>query len=174
MDCETDGNGTLLVPMLHISSRLRLPQARTNIALGLVVARRTAAASLNGSHRAFITRINTEDPRMSQVVVHQPSKTVYLSGVTAAAAGDTVSLQTEEVLRKIDERLSLAGTNKSNLLHCTIWLKDIERDFKEMNSVWNAWIDPDNKPCRATVESAMARPAILVEIQATASLPQEI
>ena len=132
---------------------------------------------------------------MSQVVIHKPSGVVYLSGVTAADAGDTLALQMEATLQKIDERLALAGTDKSNLLNCMIWLKDIDRDFKEMNSYWNAWVDPDNKPCRATVESAstftepalpaldashcmtspvtaaVARPAILVEIQATASLP---
>jgi len=38
-----------------------------------------------------------------------------------------------------------------------------------MNDVWNKWLDPENKPVRATVESQMARPAILVEIQVTAA-----
>ena len=53
------------------------------------------------------------------------------------------------------------------------WLKDINRDFKGMNAVWNAWVDPAAKPARATVESAMARPVILVEIQATAARPAD-
>ena len=110
---------------------------------------------------------------MSQVVVHKPSSTVYLSGITGAEEGDTVTLQTQNVLQKIDERLALAGTDKSQLLHFTIWLRDINRDFAAMNTVWNAWVDPENKPARATVESAMARPVILVEIQATASLPPQ-
>ena len=38
-----------------------------------------------------------------------------------------------------------------------------------MNSVWNGWISPDNKPVRATVQADMARPSILVEIQVTAA-----
>ena len=57
---------------------------------------------------------------MSQVVIHHPSQTVYLSGVTGAEEGDCVILQTQNVLRKIEERLALAGTDKSHLLHCTI------------------------------------------------------
>ena len=52
-------------------------------------------------------------------------------------------------------------------------LLQINRDFKEMNSVWNTWLDPENKPARATVEAAMARPEILVEIQVTAVLPSK-
>ena len=132
-----------------------------------------AAASMRPGpgDSSHIVRINTKDPRMSQVVVHRASSTVYLSGITGAEEGDNVTLQTQNVLRKIDERLALAGTDKSQLLHCSIWLKDINRDFAAMNTVWNAWVDPDNKPARATVQSAMARPEILVEIQATATLP---
>ena len=73
------------------------------------------------------------------------------------------------MLNKVDDLLKQAGTSKSNLLTASIWLKDISRDFKPMNDVWNKWLDPENKPVRATVESQMARPAILVEIQVTAA-----
>ena len=38
-----------------------------------------------------------------------------------------------------------------------------------MNEVWVEWMDPDNKPVRATVEANMARPNLLVEIQVTAA-----
>ena len=40
-----------------------------------------------------------------------------------------------------------------------------------MNEVWCEWVDPENKPARATVQAEMARPAILVEIQVTAATP---
>jgi len=60
--------------------------------------------------------------------------------------------------------MALAGA-----LQATIWLKDIAADFKSMNAVWNAWVDPDNKPVRATVQAEMARASILVEIQVTAA-----
>ena len=70
----------------------------------------------------------------------------------------------------MDALLQSAGTSRSHLLTASIWLKDIERDFKEFNEVWNAWVDPENKPVRATVEAAMARDVLLVEIQVTAAL----
>ena len=104
---------------------------------------------------------------MSKVVVHRG--VVYLSGQTASDAGDDCASQTAGCLAKVDSLLAEAGTSKSSALSATIWLKDIGADFKEMNAVWNAWVDPDNKPVRATVQSEMARPAILVEIQVTAA-----
>jgi enamine deaminase RidA (YjgF/YER057c/UK114 family) len=42
-----------------------------------------------------------------------------------------------------------------------------------MNEVWGEWVGefPDHKGVRACVESPMARPSILVEIQVIAALP---
>ena len=95
---------------------------------------------------------------------------VYTSGQTAGDAGDDIRSQTQATLDKVDALLKEAGTSKSHALSATIWLKDINRDFKGMNEVWNAWVDPENKPVRATVEAAMAREILLVEIQVTAAL----
>ena len=81
-------------------------------------------------------------------------------------------LDRQACLAKVDALLAQAGTSKSNALQATIWVKDIEADFKSMNAVWNAWVDPDAKPVRATVQAEMARPSILVEIQVTAALPE--
>ena len=60
--------------------------------------------------------------------------------------------------------LADAGTDKSRALSATIWLKDIASDFKAMNAVYSEWLDPDNKPARATVQSPMARPAVLARV----------
>lgn len=103
---------------------------------------------------------------MSKLVVH--NGVVYMSGQTDTSS-DTIEGQTAAVLQKIETLLEAASTSKSNLLTSQIWLKDIERDFQGMNKVWNAWVDPENKPVRATVGSPMARPQILVEIQVTAT-----
>ena len=117
-----------------------------------------------------ITRLHVDDPRMSKIVIH--GGVVYTSGQTAADAGEDVAAQTQACLDKVDALLADAGTSKSRALQATIWLKDINADFKKMNTVWNDWVDPENKPVRATVESAMARPSILVEIQVTAAMPK--
>jgi enamine deaminase RidA (YjgF/YER057c/UK114 family) len=126
-------------------------------------ARRTSTV---GDNR--VVRLQTEDPRMSKIVIH--NGVVYTSGQTAGDAGDCVKAQTQATLDKVDALLKEAGTSKSHALSATIWLKDINRDFKGMNEVWNAWVDPENKPVRATVEAAMAREILLVEIQVTAAL----
>ena len=126
-------------------------------------ARRTSTV---GDNR--VVRLQTEDPRMSKIVIH--NGVVYTSGQTAADAGDDIRSQTQATLDKVDALLKEAGTSKSRALSATIWLKDINRDFAAMNEVWNAWVDPENKPVRATVEAAMARDVLLVEIQVTAAL----
>jgi enamine deaminase RidA (YjgF/YER057c/UK114 family) len=140
-----------------------------------------------------VTRIGVDDPRMSKIVIY--NGTVYISGQADTIASDStcaksdllgkplssflthlshlfcsliVKGQTENVLAKVDDLLNQAGTSKSDLLTANIWLKEIDSDFKEMNAVWNDWLDPNNKPVRATVQARMARPEILVEIQVTA------
>ena len=95
-------------------------------------------------------------PRMSQVVVH--GSTVYLAGVVANnAAGKSVTEQTREILATIDKHLKQAGTDKSKLLSANIWLTDINT-WADMNEVWDAWVDPQNTPGRATVEAKLAGP----------------
>jgi enamine deaminase RidA (YjgF/YER057c/UK114 family) len=100
-------------------------------------------------HLASIQRLGLENPNMSQTVIH--NGTVYISGQVDATASD-IEGQTKDVLAKVDALLQEAGTDKSQLLTASIWVKDIENDFQGMNSVWNQWLDPDNKPVRATGE----------------------
>ena len=100
----------------------------------------------------------------SQVVVH--GETVYLAG--QVATGASVSEQMTGVLTQIDQRLASVGSDRSKLLSATIWLTDIAT-FGEMNEVWLSWVDPENKPVRATVEARLADPAFLVEVMAVAA-----
>jgi len=99
-------------------------------------------------------------PRMSQAVA--AGNLVYLSG-QVGAPGQSVAEQTRTALSEVDRLLASAGTDKSQILQATIWLADIS-DFNEMNSVWDAWIDPANPPARATGESKLATPNHKVEI----------
>jgi len=123
----------------------------------------------NSTARQFSTirRLGLDNPNMSQAVVH--NGIVYVSGQVDATATD-IQGQTKNVLSKIDSLLKEAGTDKSKLLTASIWVKDIDKDFKAMNGVWSQWIDPENKPVRATVEANMASPDILVEVQVSAAL----
>ena len=93
---------------------------------------------------------------------------VYLQGVTARDTSKDIKGQTAEILEKIDHYLREAGTSKSNLLTANLWIKDMAL-FRDMNSVWNEWVDPRNPPARACVKAEMARPEVLVEIMVTAA-----
>ena len=105
-------------------------------------------------------------PRMSRCVVR--GDTVYLAGLTASDTSQDIKGQTKQVLDKIDGYLAQAGTSKSNLLAANLWIKDMAL-FADMNSVWNAWVDPENPPARACVRADLARPEVLVEIMVTAA-----
>jgi enamine deaminase RidA (YjgF/YER057c/UK114 family) len=95
---------------------------------------------------------------------------VYLCGVTADPdhLGD-IKDQTRQVLDRIDRLLSWAGSDKSKLLSVQVWLADMTH-FADHNSVWNTWVDPNNPPARACLQSPrLWRPGMLVEIMATAA-----
>jgi enamine deaminase RidA (YjgF/YER057c/UK114 family) len=104
-------------------------------------------------------------PRMTQAVVH--GNTVYLAG--QVGAGDTVAEQTGDILATVDRLLKAAGSDKSKLLQAIIWLDDM-KDFAEMNSVWDKWVDPQNTPARATGEAKLAAAQYKVEIIITAAI----
>ena len=107
----------------------------------------------------MITRIQP-GARMSQAVAH--GGLVWLAG-QVGEPGDDVVAQTRTILDQIDALLAETGSDKSKILSATIWLADIN-DFGAMNSVWDAWVDKDNPPARATGESRLATPAYKVEI----------
>ena len=114
-----------------------------------------------------ITRIDP-GPRMTGAVVH--GNTVYLSGQVALdAGGESVTVQTQNILARIDALLAKAGTDKSKLVSASIWLSDIAT-FAEFNAVWDAWVDASATPVRATVEARLAAPQFTVEIAVIAAL----
>jgi len=104
---------------------------------------------------------------MSQAVVH--AKTVYLAGQVADDTSADVAGQTRQVLAKIDRLLVTCGSHISNILSATVYLSDIGT-ISAMNAEWDAWIAPDNKPARATVEAQLAAPEYRVEIVVIAAL----
>ena len=111
-----------------------------------------------------ITRIDP-GPRMSEAVIH--GNTIYLAG-QVGAPGASVTEQTKAVLASIESLLARCGSSKSKILTATIWLSDIA-SFAEMNAVWDAWVDRDNPPARATSEGKLAAPDYKVEIIVTAA-----
>ena len=114
---------------------------------------------------AEITRHEVGD-RMSQIVIC--NDIVYLAGQVPVDYDVDVKTQTSQVLEKIDALLAKAGSQKSNILSATIYLRDI-KDFAAMNTVWDAWVPQGHTPARACVEARLAAPDILVEISIIAA-----
>ena len=93
---------------------------------------------------------------------------VFVAGTTADNRAANCKAQTEEVLKKIDKLLDEAGTNKSKILWANVWVNDM-REKDQMDAAWQAWVDPNNKPARATVESRLGSPDTRVEIMMIAA-----
>ncbi|HVI53270.1 MAG TPA: RidA family protein [Candidatus Sulfotelmatobacter sp.] len=113
-----------------------------------------------------VTRIGAGN-RMSEATAF--NGLVYLAGQIAEDnPGAPVGVQMAEVVKRIDDLLAKAGSDKTRILSATIYLADI-RDFTEMNKVWDAWVVPGQTPARATVEAKLATPDFVVEVQVVAA-----
>ena len=93
--------------------------------------------------------------RLSEMAVH--NGTCYLAG------------QTRQVLAAIEALLARAGSDKSRLLMCQIFIADMA-DFPAMNAVWDAWVVPGHTPPRATVQARLGKPEWKVEMVVTAAV----
>lgn len=96
---------------------------------------------------------------------------IHLAGQLADNISQDITSQTQQTLDNIDRFLEDAGSSKSQILSVTIYLKDIEKDYQAMNTLWDAWIDPENPPARTCVEAKMYSPQVLVEMTVTAIQP---
>ena len=107
-----------------------------------------------------ITRLHV-GKRLSEVAIH--NGTIYLAGQIAEDTTQDIVGQTREVLGHVDRLLMEAGSDKTCILSCQIYLADM-KDFAGMNEVWDDWVASGHTPPRATVEARLANPAVLVEI----------
>ena len=105
--------------------------------------------------------------RLSETAVH--NGTVYLAGQIAEDTTQDIEGQTREVLGHVDRLLNEAGSDKTCILMCQIFISDMAH-FAGMNAVYDEWVAQGHTPPRATVESKLANPACLVEIVVTAAL----
>jgi len=105
-------------------------------------------------------------PRLSETAIF--NKVVYLAGQIPDDATQDITGQTAQVLAHIDRLLAEAGSDKSRILSCQIFLSDISL-IGNMNQVWDAWVAQGNSPPRATVEARLANPDWLIEVVVTAA-----
>jgi enamine deaminase RidA (YjgF/YER057c/UK114 family) len=105
--------------------------------------------------------------RLSEMAVHHG--VAYLAGQVAADGSQDIGGQTRQVLAAIDVLLARAGTDKSKILMCQIFIKDLA-DFPALNAVWESWVPAGHAPPRATVQANLAKPEWRVEMVVTAAL----
>lgn len=114
-----------------------------------------------------IKRLQPE-ARLAGAVVH--GGIVYLAGQVADDATADIEGQTADILRQIDALLEEAGTDKQHLLSVQIYIADMG-EIAGMNRAWDAWVDRNHLPARATVEAKLYDPAWRLEITGIAALP---
>jgi len=105
--------------------------------------------------------------RLSEMAVH--NGVCYLAGQVAADATQDIRGQTRQVLAAVEALLARAGSSKSRILMCQIFLDDLA-DFACMNEVWEAWLPAGQAPPRATVLAQLAQPGWKVEMVLTAAV----
>ena len=109
--------------------------------------------------------------RFSGSVAGRSGVVVFDGLVFTVATADTYELdmrkQTAEALAQLDRHLAMAGTEKSRLLSCTVYITDMALK-PQMNEVWDKWVDMTNPPQRACIGATLEE-GDLIEIVAVAS-----
>ncbi len=99
--------------------------------------------------------------RMSRIVKH--NGVIYLCGQVCSDASLGIKEQTSSMLKKVDELLLQAGSDKKHMLSATLYIKDMQY-FAEMNQVWDDWLLQGYAQARACVTASMDREELLVAI----------
>lgn len=107
--------------------------------------------------------------RGSQISVY--NGTVYFAATPDRPfnPGASVAEQTKQMLARVDERLALAGSDKSRILSAHVMISDM-RYFAEMNAVWDAWVDQDSPPTRACGACDLGSTDMKVEVIITSAV----
>ena len=107
--------------------------------------------------------------RFSEVAIS--GNLVHLAGQLATDFDLDIKGQTQQTFDIIDQFLADAGTDKSNILSVTIYLKNIEQDYAALNEVWDAWVADIEALSRTCVEAKLYDPRVLVELTVVAVKP---
>lgn len=81
----------------------------------------------------------------------------------------SVEEQTRQLLARADARMAGIGIDKRSVITVLIVISNVAH-FDAMNSVWDAWVDPDHLPSRMCIISELASPDLKVEMKFTAAV----
>lgn len=133
----------------------------------LVLAGLLAGCSMS---RTFITDAKTIGPYSPAVKV---GSFLYLSGQiamkpgTTELAGDDIETQARQALENIKSILTKAGYEMTDVVQCTVYLKDMN-DFGKMNQIYGGFFEQGRFPTRTTVEVSNLPAKAKIEITAVA------
>jgi 2-iminobutanoate/2-iminopropanoate deaminase len=85
---------------------------------------------------------------------------------TGQVVGSTIEVQTERTLENIKTIVTAAGASLEDVVRVTVYLSEIA-NFSRMNEVYKRYFSHE-PPARTTLEAKLARPELLVEIDAIA------
>lgn len=92
---------------------------------------------------------------------------IGLDPQTGQLAGSTIETQTQQALHNLGSILSSAGLDSSQVVQCSVFLKDIN-DFQKMNLVYGGYFSEAHYPSRTTVEVSNLPRNAIIEIAAIA------
>jgi reactive intermediate/imine deaminase len=124
------------------------------------------------SDKQVVTRADAPAPNLPFSAGIKANGFIFTAGQvgtdprTGALAGSDVTAQTRQCIANIQAILEAGGSSLERLVKTTVFLADL-RLFDAMNAVYRELI-PEPRPGRSTVEAKLARPEILVEIEAIA------
>lgn len=98
-----------------------------------------------------------------------------IPGVTLDTTGKIIDYdiekQTLSVFENIRTVLEESGSKWENIIDVTVFLTDMNEDFKKFNKLWaQHFPDPDNLPTRTTVEVNKLPTPIAVELKVIAKI----
>ncbi|HEX7369896.1 MAG TPA: Rid family hydrolase [Rhodanobacteraceae bacterium] len=83
--------------------------------------------------------------------------------------GHDIAAQTHQVFANVRAVLEASGARWEDLVDVTVFLADMERDFKRYNAIWAEYFpDPATAPCRTTVGITALPTPIAIELKCVA------
>ncbi len=116
-----------------------------------------------------IKRMEIKSGRFSRVVIH--NGIVYLTGLAGTVeTSRPMTEHAEDVIRRIDHYLAMAGTDKTRILSADIYLADFSQKA-EFDAVWAKWI-PEGCECARTSLTCIGHSSERVEVTIVAAMPE--
>lgn len=131
---------------------------------------------------ASLKKISTEaapaaiGPYSQAIVIEGSHHLIFVSGQlpidprTGELVEGDIRACTRQVLDNIEAILQASSSSMSHVVKTEVFLRDLKRDFKEMNEEYATRFDPHTPPARATIEVSNLPKGALIEISCVACL----